>query len=67
MEVNDYLVIAMFLTFIGLLFTGFPVAFVLGGVAVIFTLVGYLSDLWFGTLTGLDFLTFGMSVNRIYK
>jgi len=67
MEVNDYLVIAMFLTFVGLLFTGFPVAFVLGGVAVLFTLVGYLSDLWFGTITGLDFLTFGMSVNRIYK
>ena len=67
MEINDYLVIAMFLTFVGLLFTGFPVAFVLGGVAVLFTLVGYLSDLWFGTITGLDFLTFGMSVNRIYK
>jgi len=67
MEVNDYLVIAMFLTFVGLLFTGFPVAFVLGGVAVLFTLVGYLSDLYFGTITGLDFLTFGMSVNRIYK
>jgi tripartite ATP-independent transporter DctM subunit len=67
MEVNEYLVIAMFLTFVGLLFTGFPVAFVLGGVAVLFTLVGYLSDLWFGTITGLDFLTFGMSVNRIYK
>jgi tripartite ATP-independent transporter DctM subunit len=67
MEVNDYLVIAMFLTFVGLLFTGFPVAFVLGGVAVLFTLVGYLSDLWFGTITGLDFLTFGMTVNRIYK
>jgi hypothetical protein len=25
MEFNDYLVIAMFLTFIGLLFTGFPI------------------------------------------
>lgn len=31
MEFNDYLVIAMFLTFVGLLFTGFPVAWVLGG------------------------------------
>ena len=67
MEANDYLVIAMFLTFVGLLFTGFPVAFVLGGVAVLFTFVGYFSDLWFGTITGLDLLTFGLSVNRIYK
>jgi len=67
MEFNDYLVIAMFLTFVGLLFTGYPIAWVLGGVACIFTLVGYFSDLWFGTITGLDYLTLGLSVNRIYK
>ena len=67
MEFNDYLVIAMFLTFIGLLFTGYPIAWVLGGVACLFTLVGYYSDLWFGTITGLDYLTLGLSVNRIYK
>jgi tripartite ATP-independent transporter DctM subunit len=29
--------------------------------------VGYYSDLWFGTITGLDYLTLGMVVNRIYK
>ena len=67
MPLNDILVIAMFLTFIGLLFTGFPVAWVLGGTAVLYTLVGYCADLWFGTWTGLDYLTLGMSVNRIYK
>ncbi len=67
MEFNDYLVIAMFLTFVSLLFTGFPVAWVLGGVAMIFTLVGYFSDLWFGTLTGLNYLTLGMVINRIFK
>ena len=67
MEFNDYLVIAMFLTFVSLLFTGFPVAWVLGGVAMIFTLVGYFSDLWFGTMTGLDYLTLGMVINRIFK
>ncbi len=67
MEFNDYLVIAMFLTFIGLLFTGYPIAWVLGGVACLFTLVGYCSDMWFGTITGLDYLTLGLGVNRIYK
>ncbi|MGD9366895.1 MAG: TRAP transporter large permease subunit [Desulfobacteraceae bacterium] len=67
MEFNDYLVIAMFLTFVGLLFTGYPIAWVLGGVACLFTLVGYYSDRWFGTVTGLDYLTLGLSVNRIYK
>lgn len=67
MEANDYLVIAMFLTFVSLLFTGFPVAWVLGGVAVLFTGIGYFADLYFGTWTGLDYLTLGMSVNRIFK
>ncbi len=67
MEFNDYLVIGMFLTFIPLLFTGFPVAWVLGGISIWFTFVGYFSDRYFGTWTGLDYLTLGMSVNRIYK
>ncbi len=67
MEFNDYLVIGMFLTFVSLLFTGFPVAWVLGGVSVLFTFVGYFSDIYFGTWTGLDYLTLGMSVNRIFK
>ncbi|MEN8211527.1 MAG: TRAP transporter large permease subunit [Thermodesulfobacteriota bacterium] len=67
MEFNDYLVIAMFLSFISLLFTGFPVAWVLGGVSVWFTFVGYFSDVYFDTWTGLDYLTLGMSVNRIFK
>ncbi len=67
MAVNDILVIAMFLTFIAGLFTGFPIAFVLGGVGVIFTGVGYLADQFLGTMTGLDFLMLGMSINRIFK
>ncbi|KMY67730.1 C4-dicarboxylate ABC transporter [Desulfocarbo indianensis] len=67
MEVNDYLVIAMFLTFVAFLFTGYPVAYVLGGVGVLFTVVGYYSDMYLGTLTGLDLMTLGMAVNRVYK
>jgi TRAP-type mannitol/chloroaromatic compound transport system permease large subunit len=43
MELNEILVVLMFITFIGLLFTGFPIAFVLGGVAVLFTLISQLS------------------------
>lgn len=67
METGDYFVIAMFLTFVGFLFTGFPVAWVLGGVAVLFTLIATISDTWFGTMTGLDYITLGMAVNRIFK
>ncbi len=55
MELNDYLVIAMFVTFIVLLFTGFPIAWVLGGMAVIFTGVGIIADTYFDAWTGLDY------------
>jgi tripartite ATP-independent transporter DctM subunit len=67
MSINDWLVVAMFVTFAAFLFTGIPVAYVLAGVGVLFAGVGYLSDQYLGTLTGLDFLTLGLVVNRIYK
>lgn len=67
MSPNDILVVLMFLCFIALLFTGFPIAFVLGGVSIIFTVIGYLSDLYFGTATGLGFNTVSMIINRIYR
>lgn len=67
MDANNILVIMMFATFIGLLFTGFPIAFILAGVAMLFTFIGYLSDLYLGTFTGLDPSTVGMIINRIYN
>ncbi len=57
----------MLVSFICLLLSGFPIAFVLGGVATIFTLVGYYSDLYFGTMTGLDIGVLGMIVMRVFK
>ncbi len=60
MEINEILVIAMFLSFIALLFTGIPVAWVLGGVGVTFALIGYLADAYMGTFTGLDFNTLAL-------
>ena len=51
MEINEILVIAMFLSFIALLFTGITVAWVLGGVGVAFALIGYLADTYFDTIT----------------
>ncbi len=67
MEANEILVIAMFGSFILLLFTGVPVAWVLGGVGVIFAGVGYLADIYLDTFTGLDMTTLGLVVNRVYK
>jgi len=67
MVYNDVLVILMFLTFIAFLFTGFPIGLVLGGVAMAFAVIGYFSDVYLGTLTGLDFTTIGMIVSRVFK
>ena len=67
MEANTILVLAMFITFIALLFTGLPIAYILGGVAVLFSLIGYLSDMYLGTITGLDFNTLGMGVERVFQ
>ena len=39
--VQDYLPIFMFLCLACLLFSGFPVAFILGGLALLFGLIGY--------------------------
>jgi tripartite ATP-independent transporter DctM subunit len=56
----------MFLSFIGLLFTGFPVAWVLGGLGILFAFIGQLADSYLDTLTGLDYLTLGLVVNRLW-
>lgn len=40
MEINEIFCVLMFVSFIGLLFTGYPIAWILGGIAVFFTFVG---------------------------
>ena len=67
MEINDYLVLAMFVSFIALLLSGYPVAYCLAGTSILFTGIGYFSDQHLGTVTGLDFNYFGLVVPRIYK
>ncbi|KHF25390.1 TRAP transporter large permease [Solemya velum gill symbiont] len=53
MSLEQIMVVMMFATFILLLFSGFPVAWVLGGTAVLFAVVGHVmvenfgADLWF--------------------
>lgn len=67
MEINEILVLAMFGSFILLLFTGIPVAYILGGIGVMFTFIaGYADEHW-DAMTGLDFMTLGLIVNRLYQ
>ncbi len=70
MALNEVLVVCMFVTFISLLFTGFPIAWVLGGTAVLFTALGSVLE-YFGVSLGgfyeANFTVFKMNINRIYK
>jgi len=66
MDPQNYLVIGMFVSFIALLFTGFPVAWVLAGVGIIFAGVASMSDSIGWTMTGLDYNTLGLLVGRIF-
>ncbi len=66
LEPENYLVIAMFASFILLLFTGFPVAWVLAGVGISFTGVAYWTDAMDWTITGLDYNTLGLLIGRIF-
>jgi tripartite ATP-independent transporter DctM subunit len=66
MELNEILVVAMLASFVLLLFSGFPVAWVLGGVAVLFTGIGWLADNYLDAVTGLDYNTLGLAVGRVF-
>lgn len=47
MSAGDWLSLMMFLSFIVLIFSGFPVAWVLGGLAVLFTAIGIIAQVDF--------------------
>ncbi|MFP8878616.1 MAG: TRAP transporter large permease subunit [Myxococcota bacterium] len=64
MEAREGLAIAMFIGFIGLIFTGFPVAWVLGGLAVFFTALAIIAQADFGIHTGLDWAYASLAVER---
>ena len=67
LEPENYLVIAMFITFIALLFTGFPVAWVLAGVGVMYAGIAFWTDSMDWTVTGLDYNTLGLVVGRVFS
>ncbi|MBW1785791.1 MAG: TRAP transporter large permease subunit [Deltaproteobacteria bacterium] len=67
MEVTDFLVISMFLTFMSLLLLGIPVAYCLFGTAMAFVVVGWAADQYLGTWTGLGFNFVGLTVRRMYS
>jgi tripartite ATP-independent transporter DctM subunit len=66
--VNELLVIAMLVSFIAIIFTGFPVAWALAGVSLVFSFIAILGSDWFGWQTHFltDMRIFGIFVQRVY-
>ncbi|MDK1025137.1 MAG: TRAP transporter large permease subunit [Gammaproteobacteria bacterium] len=66
MTTGDILSSLMFLTFILLIFTGFPVAWVLGGLAVLFTAIGIVARIDLGLDVNVDWAYTSLTVDRIW-
>ena len=66
MSAGDVLAVLMFMAFIGLIFSGFPVAWVLGGLAVVFTALGVIAqvDMGLPVFVSWDYST--LVVDRIW-
>ncbi|MEZ5890954.1 MAG: TRAP transporter large permease subunit [Xanthobacteraceae bacterium] len=68
MEAYEILVIQFLLSFIGLLFTGYPIAWILGGLSLIFTALSIFLNEYFGIDTFLldRWQDFAIIVDRIF-
>ncbi|MGH1461824.1 MAG: TRAP transporter large permease subunit [Neptuniibacter sp.] len=67
MEINEILALAMFGSFILLLFTGFPVAWVMGGVAVLFSFIAIVMETQFDAFIGIDLNYVSIVIPRIWN
>ena len=67
MPANEILAIIMFLSFFGLVFTGFPIAWLLGGLAVIFTGLAIILEADFNQHTGIDWNYASLSIERVWS
>ncbi|MBV1876343.1 MAG: TRAP transporter large permease subunit [Pseudomonadales bacterium] len=66
MSLGDILSLLMFVAFIGLIFTGFPVAWVLGGLAVLFTVFGIVLKQDFNLPVAMDWQYSSLVVDRTW-
>ena len=54
MPANEILAVGMFISFIALVFTGFPVAWLLGGLAIVFSALAVILEADFQLVTGIN-------------
>ena len=67
MSPSEALAMCMFLSFILLVFTGFPIAWVLGGLSVLFTALAIVLEIDLGFETGVDWAYSSLSVDRMWN
>jgi len=67
MEINEILAILMFISFIGLLFLGFPVAWTLAGIAIVFATISIFCDTYLDTFIGIDWAFVSLMVDDIWN
>ena len=66
MSVREWLAVAMFASFILGILSGFPVAWVLGGVAILFTAIAIIVERDLGFFTGVDWSYASLVADRIW-
>lgn len=64
---NEILALAMFASFMALVFTGFPVAWVLGGLAVVFTALAIVLEVDFNVPMGMSWDYTSITVDRTWN
>lgn len=67
MPANEWIALAMFVSFITLLFLGFPVAWTLAGISIVFTVIGIVASVDFGVANiAIDWAYTSLVVDRIW-
>ncbi|MEM8767799.1 MAG: TRAP transporter large permease subunit [Pseudomonadota bacterium] len=67
MPANEILALAMFASFIALVFTGFPVAWILGGLSVLFTALAIVLEVDFNVPVGMGWDYTSLTVDRVWN
>ena len=67
MPANEILALAMFFAFILLVFTGFPVAWVLAGLSILFTAIAIIASVDFGMPIAIDWAYTSITVERVWN
>ncbi len=67
MSPGEWLALSMFLSFIVLVFTGFPVAWILGGLAVFYTSLAIMLEVDLGLVTGVNWDYTSLTIDRVWN